>query len=413
MTAVTAAPVAPSERIQVLDILRAFALFGILVMNMPGFYGTWWTTTRAEDIWTSWYDRTALFIMSSFFDGKFNSLFSFLFGIEFSIQLARLKQRSSSPIAVYLRRLVVLFAFGAAHAILLWSGDVLHVYAVLGLFLMAMRNAPDKLLLILVLGVLLTTTAMSTVDVLSHTSSDVSEARKTISRMEQLLNSAYGEGSYAEVVAARTEELRETYSSGDGFGFYLDVFVTMLLGFVVGRRGYLSNLEGSLPLIRRLQRWTMAVGLFSALLFGVGRLFTVPFEPTMWDVVVSTAYAWQRPTLMLFYASTIVLLARTGKWGRRLARIAPAGRIPLTNYLAQSVVCTTVFYGYGLGFYGQCGPALGMLLALLLYSGQIALSAWYLRRFQYGPAEWLWRGITYGQRPPFRRTEDQVRAAEA
>jgi uncharacterized protein len=123
----------------------------------------------------------------------------------------------------------------------------------------------------------------------------------------------------------------------------------------------------------------------------------VPFKPSAVNVIVSTAFAWQRPSLMLFYASTIVVLACSPRWGRHLAVLAPAGRMPLTNYLAQSVICTTIFYGYGFGLFNKIGPAIGLGLSFAIFPIQVVYSNYYFKRFEFGPMEYLWRILTYGQ----------------
>ena len=134
-----AVPTTPTERIVTLDILRGFALLGILVVNMASFAGTW-----REQPTTPW-DSAALFVVEVLFAGKFNSLFSLLFAIGFTIQLERLEQRGRSDARlIYVRRLLVLFAIGIAHAVLIWDGDVLHMYALLGFVLLLMRNVSDR-----------------------------------------------------------------------------------------------------------------------------------------------------------------------------------------------------------------------------------------------------------------------------
>jgi uncharacterized protein len=107
--------------------------------------------------------------------------------------------------------------------------------------------------------------------------------------------------------------------------------------------------------------------------------------------------------LSFFYASVIILLAQRQPWKTRLAPLAAVGRMALSNYLFQSLVCTTIFYGYGLGLFGKVGPAAGVGLTFAIYAMQIPLSLWWLRRFRFGPMEWVWRSLTYGRLQPMRR----------
>jgi uncharacterized protein len=398
----SAVPVSPGERIPTLDILRAFALLGILVMNLPGMYTNWWVPVMPEQRWPAWYDRAAIFITECFFAGKFNSLFSFLFGIGFTIQLERLMSRSAHPIPIYLRRLAYLLLFGIAHAIFIWTGDVLHIYAVLGMLLVLVRKASDKLVLALICVGLLLPTAMSIHRVLTYTAADEKKDRAMVDRMGKLVEQAYGHGTYAEATRVRALEMKETYSDPRSLRFYPTLFMTILLGFYVGRKKYIQESGRHLPFIRRVAVWSFVIGIACAISFATARQFLVPFKPTWLGVFVSTMFSWQRPALMLFYASSLVLLIHHARWGKLLAPLAYTGRMPLTNYLAQSVIGTTIFYGYGLGFWNHCGPALGLALSVLIYAIQVQWSIWWFKRFQFGPAEWLWRALTYGHAPAMR-----------
>jgi uncharacterized protein len=139
----------------------------------------------------------------------------------------------------------------------------------------------------------------------------------------------------------------------------------------------------------------------------------VPFKPSAINVVITTAFSWQRPALMLFYASTIVVLACSPRWGRYLAPLAPAGRMPLTNYLMQSLICTTLSYGYGFGLFDSVGPAAGLALAFVIYPIQVVASNYWFKAFQYGPMEYLWRVLTYGRTRVASSAEPQTEAAGA
>src|SRR5262245_22617937 len=137
-------PIVPDERVVALDVIRGFALLGILVMNMPSFSASMYASWTGGADWPAWWDQLALHVRDVLFDGKFNGLFSFLFAYGFTIQLARLSEREPSRAkTIYVRRLIALFAFGIAHACLLWTGDVLHMYALLGFALLVLRRASD------------------------------------------------------------------------------------------------------------------------------------------------------------------------------------------------------------------------------------------------------------------------------
>ncbi len=127
-----------------------------------------------------------------------------------------------------------------------------------------------------------------------------------------------------------------------------------------------------------------------------------PALPFLTKQLGNLLWAIGGPALCFFYASAIVLLAQREAWKRRLAPLAAVGRMALSNYLMQTLTCTTIFYHYGLGFYGKVGPAAGVGLTLLIYGLQIPLSVWWLKHFRFGPVEWLWRTLTYGKLQPVR-----------
>jgi uncharacterized protein len=130
-----------------------------------------------------------------------------------------------------------------------------------------------------------------------------------------------------------------------------------------------------------------------------------------WGTRVVEAVLWDAGVLALStsYVCAIVLLFRRPDWNRTLSFLAPVGRMALTNYLGQSIACVFIFYGVGLGWYGRVGPTAVLGISVVVFASQAAASAWWLRRFQYGPAEWVWRSLAYGRRPPFRRPEADMR----
>ena len=127
------------------------------------------------------------------------------------------------------------------------------------------------------------------------------------------------------------------------------------------------------------------------------------FPSNATDVQREKGHAFSlRERTTTFYASAIVLLAQRETWKRRLAPLAAVGRMALTNYLLQTLICTSIFLGYGLGFYGTVGPAAGLVLTIVIYAFQVVFSVWWIGRFHFGPAEWLWRTLTYGKLQPMR-----------
>lgn len=397
-----AVPTLPAERIVTLDILRGFALLGILVVNMASFAGA------GRDEPTPPWDSAAFFIVSFFFEGKFYSLFSLLFAIGFTIQLERLEQRSGSDaLWIYFRRLFVLFALGVAHFILLWNGDILHYYAVLGFVLLFLRNLSDRAVVVFA-AVLLLVPSLRSLALLLFSTPEF-EAVSAAFRQEGIASAVVlGSGSYIDLIARNLWSLQRNYLSVQGLERvillgYLVFLATMLLGMLAGRHRWIQRAGENPALLRRVQWWALGIGVAGGVAAAISNEYLDGSTPSVWFIIYRTAHSVSRIALMAFYVATIVRLALHPPALRWLMPLASAGRMPLTNYLLQTVLCTTLFYGWGLGLRGQVGAALQLGLAFAIFFGiQIPLSVFWFRRFAYGPMEYLWRLLSYGRRPQTR-----------
>jgi uncharacterized protein len=404
-TPAVAGPVRPAERILTLDIIRGFALLGIFVMNMPYMSGSFHAGADGAVLWPAWWDQAALRIRDVLFDGKFNSMFSFLFAIGFTIQLARLEQRQpGSFTAIYVRRVLLLLLFGLIHACLIWAGDVLHIYALFGLLLLLIRGWSDRTIVGAIGMCLLYPSFVSALRLLTRSSEDVERLVAVEQAHEASNNAAFGAGSFLDAAVESTRETILFYTDPTAlpftFWFYVTIATTMLLGLLAGRHQWIQRANEHLPLVRRVQWWSLLAGVGCGVVVAIGNVVTEPFTPSPLKILTSTCYAVARVSLMMFYVATIVRLAANERWRRRLRPIAAAGRMPLTNYLLQSVIGTFIFYGWGLGLWGQVGYALQLALAFaVFFLLQVPLSVWWFRHFSYGPMEYVWRVLTYGRRP--------------
>jgi uncharacterized protein len=393
-----ATPIQPSERIVTLDVIRGFALLGILVMNLQSFSG-------AGDPATVW-DRAADAFAALFFSGKFNSLFSLLFAIGFTIQLGRLKQRApESAVAIYLRRLGILLAFGLLHAVLLWDGDVLHMYAVLGVVLLLVGNWPDRAIHALI-GAGLLYPGLRSLALMLFASPAWTQSRVAIQQgLLDAASAAHGSGTYWDVVMQNLHSLQFSYTTSAGadatllLGYVL-FSVTMLIGLLAGRHRWIQRAADHPSVVRRVQWWALGTGVAAGVVFVIASRFVQPFVPSPWFVIMRTAYGVSRVALMIFYVATLLRLTRHDAWMRRLRPLAAAGRMPLTNYLFQSVLCTFIFDAWGLGYWGRAGALVQLALAFAIFLLlQVPLSVWWFRHHAYGPMEYLWRLLTYGRKP--------------
>jgi uncharacterized protein len=203
----------------------------------------------------------------------------------------------------------------------------------------------------------------------------------------------YAQGSYGEILALRLQELSMVCS----YSIFMapSVVIMFLLGLYAGKRGIFHNPSEHLPFIRKVALWGLIIGLPLNVLMALNyeALRSTDFSPSI--IIPTIAMMIGAPLLCFAYIGGLTLLLQREIWRRRLAPLAAAGRMALTNYLVQSIICTTIFYSYGLGLYGQIGPAVGLLLSIAIFALQLPFSMWWLSRFQYGPFEWLWRTLTY------------------
>jgi uncharacterized protein len=214
-------------------------------------------------------------------------------------------------------------------------------------------------------------------------------------------NLAYGHGSFLAAAAEHTREMTFFYTDlmqlSFLLGFYVLMFTTVLMGLVIGRRRWIQRAAEYAPLLPKIQLWTLGVGLGCAAVFGIGMQFTKPMEPSALKILTGTCFVVARICLMLFDVVPILRLSLVPKWQERFAGMALVGRMPLTNYISQSLICTAIFYGWGFGMWGKVGPALQLLLAFVVFFLiQVPFSRFWLNRFHYGPLEYLWRILTYG-----------------
>lgn len=403
------APLSPGERIHALDIIRGFALLGILLMNIEYFQKPMQAIVLGFDDAQAGLDHAVAWFSFTFVQGKFYTMFSLLFGLGFVVFLDRAMQKGASARLLFARRLLVLLAIGAAHAFLVWSGDILLTYALVGFLLLLFARTPAGRLwkwgvfffvvptLLMWLGAVGIEAAMRTPsgdELMAGFAADRERLLADIARGHLV----YGAGSYWEAVAWRVHELGFFYRNM--LFFAPTVLGMFLIGAAFGRAGVFASPDAHRRLFRGMMLFGYGLGIPAALAWGVYGADVEMMVPTVKGAALMTCAAVASMGLCLAYMGTLMALLRGGRmW---LMRLAPVGRMALTNYLLHSVVFTLLFYGYGLGLYGEFGRAATTLMALGLYAFQVWFSGWWLERYRIGPMEWLWRTLTYGRVQPFR-----------
>jgi uncharacterized protein len=405
LTAQALQPVSVEERIDLIDVVRGFALYGVLLANLV------WITTdvvltdaRQAQLPTAALDRLVKPLIVFFVDHKFYTLFSFLFGLGFAIQLTRAEQRGRDVVSTYARRILILGVIGVLHIALLWYGDILFLYAIGGFGLLVVRrwNLPLLLALALTLALfarpvvglypLLTGQAPAT---------RVDSARQDDVEKERLL-AVFDAASYGALIAEnRSHYYGDIVARGIGLFLFPQIFARFLLGLYVGRKRWVYRTADLVPLLRRLLPWAILLGVVGN---GVMVVIDLGLDSYWAHAIAVVEEAGILALAFSYLAGLVLLFHHSPRWRERLGYLAPVGQMALTNYLTHSVLYLLLLSGVGLGLYGEVGPALCVVLSAVIFAAQMAFSRWWLARYRFGPAEWLWRTLTYGERQPIRAT---------
>lgn len=413
-----ARPVDEGERLVLLDTLRGFALCGVFMANVYLWFSGRMFLSRPQMqallANASWLDTAVDQAFGPLIGGRFITIFSFLFGLGFAVQLGRAEGRGASVVPVFARRLVVMLGAGLAHLFLLFQGDIVSTYALLGFTLLLFHKRADRTLLLwaaalIFLGPPLWNLALRLPQMLG--SQGAEEAAKAAMEKSMALRAqvmeAFSHGSWLDTVRSGA-----AYYLGDLFwnlSIFLPVIVgRFLLGLWAGRRRLFHDAPQHLPFFRRLLVWGLGLGLFaSGVGILVGQLFSrkiiTPGSLPWLPYVMGPMRHLGELGMASFYVSGITLLFQRDTWRRWLAVLAPVGRMGLTNYFLTSVLGVLLFYGYGLGLMGKPGSAALIALTLVLFALQIVFSHLWMARFRFGPAEWVTRSLTYGKAQPMRR----------
>ena len=396
-------PLSTADRITVMDILRGAALFGILLMNIEAFTGPLDLSFTGVDPHWRGIDYLADALVYVLVQGKFFLLFSLLFGAGFAVMAQRAQGAGRDFTPIYLRRSVALLLIGACHALLVWSGDILLVYALLSFLLLGTRRWPLSMLPAMgvlayafAVGLSLLFALLVWAAARGGSPLDSAGSMRAAQEVIEAQRLAYGQGSWAQANVQRLADLRHMVG-----GILItgpEIFGMFLIGAWFARSGVLADPSRFAPLYARLRWIAMPLGLVLMLASAAWHPYLAPGEFTV-QTGLSYAMAAVASLLMaLGYLGWIVHARHALSW------LAAPGRMALTHYLLQSLLCTWLFFGYGLGFFEQLPRAWQLLFAVALFAVQVIISHLWLARFRHGPMEWLWRAMTYLRWPPLRRT---------
>lgn len=488
-------PVVPGQRINALDILRGFALMGILLMNIEWF-GRPIGGPEGFDVELSGLDHAVGWLIRCFVEGKFYKLFALLFGMGFAVMLTQAMRKERPFGGWFTRRMLVLFVFGILHMLLVWQGDILHVYAFAGLLMLGLIyllhkkrferfNNPSSILMLalwwlsipMLLGSLagvgygvffdrqsqseqwqqnqeirafvlqleteaaetkkLTSTAQdeysnNTLEILTDDALNTEQAQiepvaveeecdesQDIAQtpLEQAQEIFEAEQKQAQDAADEIVALRDgnfwqatvfrTKASMMWLLFSPVLALTMLLpifllGYWLVITGVIKDHSQHPKLFGYMARIGLGVGLFVTVggLVVMGHPALEHIMPI--QVVANVLFHGGQIFMAAGYLGLVIRLLDSPKWHKRLEKLAPMGRMALTNYIMHSLILTSIFYGYAAGLYGEISRAPQVLIVLAIVMVQIPLSSCWLQYFQFGPLEWLWRSLTYKKWQSFR-----------
>lgn len=398
-------PVVSSERIKALDLLRGVAVLGILIMNIQSFSmpGTAYINPMSYGDMTG--ANEWVWILSHVFgDQKFMTLFSVLFGAGIILITNKAESKSASAKGIHYRRNFFLLIFGIIHGHLIWSGDILFIYALCAFWVYWFRNKSAKTLFIVGLVVISVHSILYLFAGFSmeHWPQEAIEGNKTAWESSVAYNQkeiAAFTGTWGEQIAKTSEQaiFFETF-------LFLTIFIwraggLMLVGIALYKWGVITGAK-SIAFYKKTWLINWVIGL-PIVIYGVWQNFehAWAFEFSMF--IGSQFNYWGSLFVSMGILSAVMIWAKSGGFDWLKSRLEAVGQMALTNYLMQSILCTFIFYGMGLGLFGSIERTDQIGIVLAVWMIQILWSKTWLEKYRFGPFEWLWRSMTYGKRQPF------------
>ena len=405
-----------NNRIVIIDALRGFSLAGIVIVHMvENYIGAPFPEGSMDAARAGISDYIVDGFIFLFLRGKFFALFSFLFGLSFFIQMDGGHRKGVDFKWRFLWRIILLFVIGYLHH-LFYRGDILTIYALIGLFLIPFYKVPNKYILILTGLIFL---GLGRYIVFAATGGgnlfmpgDFSPTSPEIVNYFEIIKN----GSLTEVFASNATEgqlMKMDFQLGVFSRGYL-TFGFFLLGLLVGRMQFFKNFMEEKKLTMDVMWWSLgifvvSIGLAAFFFSSAGPEVTFDNWTTMFGL---TAIDLNNIGMTGIILSGFVMLYRKARAGKWLSKFAPYGRTALTNYVVQTLIGTAILYGWGLGYLGELRNIYTLLMAIALIALQMLVSKWWLTKFYYGPLEWLWRSLTHFKLYPLVRKEETLARAE-
>lgn len=407
-------PVQTTERIWLMDALRGLAILGIFIMNLKGltFYNG---DAPNQGRFFSPADDYVEFFEKVLLEGKFYSIFSFLFGWGVVLQLQRAEAKRLKAVSFVRRRLLIMLLLGLAHLILLWTGDIVAFYALVGFVLLWMRNWKDKTLLITAIILLLSPILLYFLKMQwPPASAPYNFLQGAALKIDQQVNNIKSNEEYFEAVHSMNYWQSIKLNVIGVFFRYADLFFQsrfskvlgmFILGYLMGRNDRYKTIITNRKFLWRVALIGLAIGLPANVLMEIYMDVPDYYGLKLRGLYATIFYAHGVAPLALSYIALFFLAAKTIFGTTLLKHLAPVGKMAFTNYILHSIIGLLFFTGIGLALDRQVGPLYYTLFAIIVFLFQIILSKLWLSRFQYGPVEWLWRSGTYGRRQTIKKID--------
>jgi uncharacterized protein len=409
------APVQTNEREIFMDVLRGFAILGIFIANLGSGF-SWYSESAHETgpMLVPELDHKMSFLHHLFIEGKFYSIFSLLFGWGIALQFKRADAKGINALPTVRRRLLFMLLLGAVH-LLIWPGDIVFFYALLGFILLPLRKLSNKAMIItgsiLILSPILLYWLKMTWPVLNYPAELMV---KTGIKVDGAIMNIQSEEEFMKIIKQGSwfDQLKMNIS---GFFFrynYLffvsripKVLGVFLIGYALGKSDFYKNIVQHKKIIYTIIAAGLLLGIPAN--FYLARYITYfnsdYFSLKTKGLYQTIFYALGVVPLAFAYVGMFMLSFQTNAGKKILSVLAPVGKMAFSNYIMQSLVGNFVFLGAGLGYMGQLGPVYYTLLGISVFIIQIILSTLWLKYFNYGPVEWLWRSATYKKWQPMRK----------
>lgn len=410
MTTIPVAPTSRGDRFHSLDLIRGIAVAGILIMNIYAFANifAYYLNPYALS------EPSALDLATWAFthilaDQKFYTLFSMLFGAGIMLMAERARDKQVSAAKIHYKRIFWLLVFGVIHAIFIWYGDILVTYAIAGLwvYLFALRTEPRTKvivgsILIAIILIVMALFALSAEQLPDKDKVDMIDMLTPSPELIQQETQPYTSSYSAQLEHRLDFFLTNLPMSAFFFGFFR-IGGSMLLGMALYQYGVLTA-QRSRSFYLKLAATGLIIGL-SLTLYDTYALLKNEFDFSTAMLSFMALNSLASLFMALGYIGVFCLWVKSNLWQGFRSRLEAVGQMAFSNYISQSLICTTLFYSHGFGLFAQLSRFELLVIVAIIFMFQLLWSPWWLKRFKFGPLEWLWRSLSYGQLQPFKRVQ--------